>query len=224
MALRLFRSNSGKVKRAMVSLCAVTAIPLGDASLWQDLAFRKIPKNQVKFEKTTSGEVLTVDVKKSASPLIYPLPQAQKVQKVSFSLAFTGGLQGAAPKQEFEEDSVFRLGLVVKGTKTLNAFQKLIAPDWVKKLFSLAPPGSGVDRIVFLKIGRDRDMIGKTRQHPASELIEERVIAVREGPSPELKVTHVLQEPLEATAVWISIDGDQTQSEYQVKVTSITLE
>ena len=48
------------------------------------------------------------------------------------------------------DDFNLRLGLVLLGSHTLKWYQEVLAADWVKEMFKLAPEGQGIDRIYFL--------------------------------------------------------------------------
>jgi hypothetical protein len=99
--------------------------------------------------------------------------------------------------------------LVEPGERTLNFVQRRVAAHWVRKLFELAPRGSGISRIYFFNVGAERTQIGRERQHPLSDLIWERVVAVP-GPDGRFDFEHGLERPLDAIAVWLSSDGDDT--------------
>ena len=207
--------------RRLKYLFGALLIPLGDPSVWQDLAFRNIPKNTV----THQNQTMHIRVNRSASPLIYPLAHSMEVSKFKAVLKIDGQVKAVASRGEWEEDSVFRLGLVVKGTQHLNMLQKMVAPSWVVKLFSLAPPDAGIDRIVFFNVASQPELIGKVRIHPKSELMEERVVAAVASQSQnDLVLEHTLQKPLSVVAIWISIDGDDTKSDFQVDLKSLILE
>ena len=132
------------------SMLAVMAIPLDKKEAWTELAFKNIPTNTVSYSPTG----IKVAVKNSASPLVYKLDKFYKVSGFEVILKVDGDLKNDPPEKNFEEDSLFRLGLVVEGKQKLNAVKKLFAPDWVKKLFALAPEGAGLEKIYFYNVGR----------------------------------------------------------------------
>lgn len=194
-------------------------VPVHEAAAWQVLEFRRIVPNAVRF--STAGTHIAVA--SSASPLIFPLPKPTEVSRVRARVRVSGSLRGAPALAGWDEDSQFRLGLVVSGEKRLEGFSKALAPAWVKKLFSLAPEGGGVSRIVFLMLGRPPAKVGERRIHPSSELLEERIAWLADG-KPETRVLEAaLEPPGEVVAVWLSVDGDATGSAYEVLVESIEL-
>lgn len=196
---------------------AVT-VPVSEAGAWQDLHFRRIPPNAVSF----SPAGLRVSVDRSASPLIHPLPRPFKVARVRARLKLSGSLAPGAGG--WEEDSQFRLGLVESGDRRLDPFAKALAPAWVKKLYSLAPEGGGVSRIVFLMLGRAPAKVGDRRTHPSSELLEERIAWLGDGKPGERVLEAVLEPPVDTVALWVSVDGDATGSKYEVLLQSLELE
>lgn len=209
-----------KMLRAHLPLFFAAVIPLGNPAAWQDLTFSKIPKNTV--DHHNNG--ITVNVASSASPLIYPFPTSQMVSRVKVEIEIQGDIRGEPPEGTVEEDSYLRLGLVMKGSRRLNFFERTIAPNWVKKLFSLAPPGQGVEKIVFFNVARSASVIGKSRTHPSSDLMEERIVWLRKPTDTKLSLEHILPTPVEAAALWLSIDGDDTKSTYKVTLQKIALE
>ncbi|MCB0341800.1 MAG: hypothetical protein KDD59_06105 [Bdellovibrionales bacterium] len=210
--------------KGLTVLWSVLAIPLQSSNGWQNLTYRKIPANKVVFD----SEGLTIDVDKSASPLIYPLEKALAVNAVEVKLKIEGDLkfkQKMRQGQKKADDFRFRLGLVLKGENRLNFFQKAIAADWIKKLYSLAPEGVGIDKIYFLNLVDQTDLIGNTRQHPLSELISENMqwsIEHNESTEP-FALKAKLDGPHDVLAIWLSSDGDDTLSKYKVNVKSISL-
>lgn len=204
---------------ADIGLAGTVRVPVTARGAWQALEFRRIPPNRVEF--SAAGTSIRVD--KSASPLIFPLSKPVEVSHVRARVTVTGSLKGRAAAGVWDEDSQFRLGLVVTGKRRLTGMSKVLAPSWVRKLFSLAPEGGGVSRIVFLMLGRPPAKVGERRIHPSSELLEERIAWLADG-KPGSRVIEASLEPMsEVVAVWLSVDGDATGSKYEVLVESIEL-
>lgn len=196
------------------------AIPLHQASGWQLLTYNNIRPNQVSF----SEQGIEVQVNHSASPLIYPLPAALVPEDISVSLQINGDLnlgnarQGAAGSDDF----VFRLGLVRPGTKRLNFFQRAVAADWIRRLYELAPETTGIENIEFYTVYSDHRLANSHREHPLSDLVIEHFVA--EKPDNGLLTLNIKPEfdgPV--LALWISIDGDDTRSSYQVLVKELVI-
>lgn len=183
---------------------------------WLALTYNKIPANQIKFENNN----ISIKVNKSAGPLVFKLGSKKNVSSFSIS----GRLKGLKKIETsgFDEDSILRLGLVAVGEQTLTGPKKWLAADWVKQLFSLAPEGIGLDKIYFYNITNRSDQVGKLRKHPKSDLLLETVILKidREG---EFNLSHTLKAPLDTIAIWISIDGDDSASDYEITLTKLML-
>ena len=201
------------------SMLAVMAIPLDKKEAWTELAFKKIPTNAVSYSSTG----LKVEVKNSASPLVYKLDKFYKISGFEVILKIEGDLKNDPPEKIFEEDSLFRLGLVVEGKQKLSAVKKLFAPDWVKKLFALAPEGAGLEKIYFFNVGRTPASLGIKRDHPKTDLMSEEVVAVRSKNASELKINYSLKTPVNIAALWLSIDGDDTKSSFTTNIEKINL-
>ncbi|MBI5246246.1 MAG: hypothetical protein HY923_03630 [Elusimicrobia bacterium] len=196
------------------------AVPVHAAAGWEKLTYRRIPPNEVVF----SPAGIEIGVRASASPLIYPLPAPRRLSRVRVRLKISGSLKSAVEKGRWDEDSQFRLGLVVSGNKRLSGLSKAAAPAWVKRLFSLAPRGGGIDRIVFLMMGRSPSNIGDKRRHPSSDLIEERIAWLSDAKGVRLDLDSAVDPSLLVSALWISVDGDDTGSAYEVLIESIELD
>jgi len=202
-------------------LAGAIALPVQQIDNWQILQFSNIEPNRVSF----SSEGMEVNVKASASPIIYPLDEPRLVSRVEVSGELSNLLSVEAEKQGQgdNDDFTLKVGLVVTGDKTLNGFQKLFSAKWIRTLFELAPEGTGVDNIYFLNAVQDSRQLGLKRQHPLSELIYENNVWLLDKPG-EFAFVHRLDEPREVIAVWLSIDGDNTGSSYSTLIRSLRLE
>ncbi len=190
-------------------------IPLKEAD-WTVLSYGKIPANKVSFNESS----LSVKVSSSAGPIVYKLAKPEKV--IGFSVR--GNMTGKKVLEAgaFDEDSVLRMGFVATGQKTLSGPKRWFAADWVKKLFALAPEGAGLDKIYFFNLSNRAELAGKSRTHPQSDLILENIFGdpVAEG---DFNLTKNFESAIETAAIWISIDGDDSKSDFETKVNSIEL-
>jgi hypothetical protein len=202
-----------------ILIYALLVIPIDSMDPWLQLKFNKIPATEI----TVVEKNLNVAVSSSASPLVYKLKEPAKVSGFSFKLKITGEMNAEA-SEKFEEDSYFRLGLVATGDKTLGAFQRLIAADWVKKLFDLSPKGVGLDKIYFYNVAQSKKFLGQTRVHPKSELMLETVIKAKDKDSAEVAYEEKFEKTKNIVAIWISIDGDQTNSKFQTQIRELSLQ
>ncbi len=207
------------VNSQLIPLLAAVVIPLQQKG-WSEISFGKIPANKVEH----SAQQLKIQVKSSASPLVYKLDHLVNISSFQINLKFSGDLKAPAAEKKWEEDSLFRIGLVAKGDKTLSGVKKLFAPDWVKKLFALAPEGIGLDKIYFYNVGRTLSQMGLSRPHPKSELMNEEIVAVRKTGGNSMQINKSLNPPVPTSALWISVDGDDTNSEFQTTIENITLQ
>jgi len=196
-------------------------VPLTTDRGWQVLSYRGIPSHVVRF--STAG--LSIQVRKSAAPVIYPLPSPRVVRSVRAYGHISGRLDVTPDRQGQAgfDDYALRLGLVEVGPRRLGLLERRFAPAWVRKLFSLAPPGAGISRVQFFGLGVSPMQVGQRRQHPLSELLHERVVAVA-GPDGRFEMTGQCDSDVEVTAIWISADGDDTGSTFTVTLESIVLE
>lgn len=197
------------------------ALPLNEQAKWQVLQYSSLPPHRIRFSKAG----LEMAVEGSAMPLIYPLPEPVRVASIRVKGRVEGTLR-VPPQRQGEknfDDYVFRIGLVEPGERTLNFVQRQLAAAWVRKLFELAPKGSGISKIHFFNVGTENVQIGRQRQHPLSDLIMEKVVAVPRADG-RFDFAHTLDRPLDAIAVWLSSDGDDSGSKFTVLVEQIELE
>jgi hypothetical protein len=211
--------NLIKKQLQYLPLAAALIIPLNKKAGWTTTSFGKTPVNIVSY----SEKGLTIAVHKSASPLIYKLARIEKITGFEVLLHIEGGLQGTSGEKNFDEDSIFRLGLVTPGSTKLNALRRMMAPSWIKTLFALVPSGIGIDKIYFFNVGKPPQTVGAMRLYPKSDLIHEEIVALRNPLDKDMKISKHLTKPLDAAAIWLSIDGDDTQSDYKLQVEQITL-
>lgn len=199
------------------ALLAAVAIPLSSPIGWQDLKFSKIPPNRNTF--ATKG--LEITVEKSSSPLIFPLKEPTIVESFKAELEIDGDIHGFSGR--LPEDAYLRMGFVAPGERKMSWVERVAAPKWIKTLFDLAPKGSGVDKIYFFNLADAA--VGNTREYPGSKgLMVESWVAFRDPGVKKVTFTHKLQKPLETVALWLSVDGDDTQSTFKLLIKSLSLE
>lgn len=201
-------------------LAGTMRLPLNDQKEWQALQYSSLPPHRLKFSATG----LQIEVENSAMPVIHPLAGALRVSAIRVRGHVEGTLR-IPPGQQGEpkfDDYVFRIGLVESGERQLNFVQRQIAPAWVRKLYELAPPGGGISRIHFFNVGAEKAHLGRQRQHPLSELIVEKVVALPRAGG-RFDFEHALDRPLDTVAVWLSSDGDDSHSSFTVLVEEIEL-
>lgn len=202
-------------------LFAALVIPTKSMDGWRTENFSHIKSNEV----SASHKGILVRVRKSASPLIFPLKATEIVTGLKVSGEFFGLPKFsniAQQGQKGSDDYALRIGLVVPGENRLSGFKKLFASQWVKHLYSQVPSNLGLDHIHFFNITQNPSQVGETRLHSASDLIKEEFIASVEKAGP-FKYEYALKYPLKAVAVWISIDGDDTKSNYEVLIAKLEL-
>ncbi|MFK8029802.1 MAG: hypothetical protein AB8G18_06150 [Gammaproteobacteria bacterium] len=196
-------------------------VPVNNLERWSVLSFSNIEPNKVSVD----DDALLVSVRGSASPLIYQLDQPIRVTGVTVTASWSGELripEDATEGEKNADDFVLKLGLVEAGDQRLNWFQRRIAADWIKQLYKLAPKDSGVSRINFLSTTQDKEELGKSRTHPLSDLLYETRILHLETTGPFV-MSHEFSTPVETLGLWLSIDGDDTGSDFDLRIESITL-
>ena len=190
-----------------------------DKELFKVLSYSSINPNEFKFRVKD----LFIKVKGSASPLIYPLKDPKTFKELSFKAKLKGRVNyKGAQGEKGSDDFSLRVGVVYEGDKTLNFFQKAIAAKWIVTLFELAPNGTGVSEINFFNTFQDKKLKDKSREHPLSDLLVENFVSdVSNSDMIDVKVP--LDKNKKILALWISSDGDDTSSNFEVVLNEIKL-
>ena len=197
-------------------------MPTTNLADWKIEQFSNIPKNEV----TTSAKGLLIKINRSAGPLIHPLKAKTKITGFKVSGEFLGLPDFTNPLLQGEkgfDDYPLRIGFVVPGEKRLSGLKKMFAAQWVKRLYEQVQDGAGLDSVRFYNVTQNSEQVGQTRIHPNSDLLQEEFFAEvkRAGP---FSYEFQFSQPIEAVAVWISIDGDDTKSVFDVVISSLELQ
>lgn len=196
-------------------------VALDDEHRWDALKYDKRAPHTLRF----SASGLEISVNRSAMPLFYPLPQVVRVNSMRIQGRIVGRIRVTPEKQGKKgyDDYSLRVGLVEPGTTRLTAHERRTAADWVKALFDLTPAQRGIRKVHFLNLGTAKSQIGRSRQHPMSELLSEIVVAAPQ-PDGSFDYVHLFDPPMETCAVWVSVDGDDTKSSYKTIINQVELQ
>ena len=204
---------------SLLATCAFAEDVIFKESNFKILSYSSIKPNEFVFNDTS----LDIKVDSSASPLIYPLESSGKYSKMTFSARFNSKVKTSGPQgDKGHDDFSLRVGVVYEGDRTLNFFQRAVAAKWITTLFELAPKGTGVSQINFFNTYVDKRLASKSRVHPLSDLLVENFVGDL-STSNEVSVSVDLDRSKKILALWISSDGDDTQSKYIVEINQISL-
>ncbi len=189
---------------------------------WHSLEYSSIPSHEVTF----ASDHIQIKVRSSASPLIYPMKDNPLLVKQVSIKGVVSQLLNISPAEKQGEkgldDFNLRVGLVLLGAKRLEWYQKLTAADWIKQMFALAPKDQGIDHVYFLNGVLSPSLVNKKRTHPLSKYIKEHYVWLM-NQSGVFDYTYTLEQPRKTVALWISVDGDDTGSNFDLKINNITL-
>lgn len=196
-------------------------VPFILSSAWHVGNYSKITPNRVAF----TDMKLFIEVKSSASPLIYSFGSTKRISGFKISGEFKGlprmadySLQG----QKGYDDYPLRVGFIIKGDRKLNYLSRLISPDWLKKLYESIPEEKGIDRVEFFNVTQNKNELLKNRLHPNSSFIHETFFAFVKDSS-RFEYSFQFKDAMDVEAVWISSDGDDTKSNFEVDIDEIVL-
>lgn len=196
-------------------------VPVDNLDPWRQLTFNNIRPNEV----TVDDDALLIRVRSSASPLIYPFDAPVRLIDLTVTASWSGELripEDATQGDDNADDFVLKFGIVEAGERRLNWFQRRVAADWIKQLYQLAREDSGVNRINFLSTTQQQERLGESRTHPLNDLLHETRILYLDKPGPFV-MTHEFSAPVEALGLWVSVDGDNTGSDFDLRLEGITL-
>lgn len=211
-----------RIKSKILLFSSLVYIPL-NADNWKQLEYRNILPNKVSTIRE-NGDHLKISVFQSASPLVYKFERAKKLKSISLKAILNSGelsFKGAKQGEKNGDDFILRLGVVAKGSNHLNFFQKLTAPNWVMELYKLGDENTGIDRIYFYNIASS-DIKWGERIHPSSPLITEKIVGKIIDKKIEINVD--LDSSKEYLGIWISSDGDDTKSKYELQIDQLAIE
>ena len=203
------------------SLSAEESLPLNLSSGWKALDFSKGNTNRV---EELDGS-LKVIVDQSAGPLIYQFSKARNISNISFKGRTDGLVQLAGKPQGLDDtdDFVLRVGLIYAGTEKLNRLQLALAPGWIKELVHSSPNQTMISKLVLYNVANGKTEWTK-RNHPQSKgLIEEHIVQNLSQPG-QIELNIETQSANPVIGIWLSCDGDETQSKFNVWIDALTIE
>lgn len=210
-----------KIGANFVFVAGIFAVPVSEKSFFHQEEFSGIPSNKVNF--SINGIEIKVD--SSASPLVFPILPPKKITGFTVTGEFKGlpRIQNTERQgQKGADDFPLRIGFVAAGANRPNLLQRAFAPSWLRNLYSIISKESGISVVRFYNVTQNQKALGQTRQHPSSELITEEYFALQTNVG-KFDFTKTFDLPIEVLAVWISVDGDDTKSKYEVLISSLSL-
>jgi len=191
-----------------------------DPSDWHLLSYRGIPSHRI-FSKEQG---MKIEVKRSASPLVALLPQPTVANELMIRAAIDGdlNLHNQAQGTKGADDFRLRVGLIYEGDQALDSFQLALAPSWLKRLARLLPDGTGVSHVQFLNTYSDPILQNLERTHPTTKLWQEKfILDVNQMGKIDQRIT--VADAAKVIGIWISTDGDDTNSCFDVIIEQISV-
>ncbi|MBX2867124.1 MAG: hypothetical protein KTR18_00505 [Acidiferrobacterales bacterium] len=186
-----------------------------DTKDWHLLSYRGIPSHTI---SNTQG-ALSVSVKRSASPLITLLDNPRSVKELDIKATIVGDLVLSEVTQgnKGADDFRLRVGLIFAGHTVVDPFQLSVAPSWIKRLHTLLPKNLGVSHVQFWNTYLDASLANQQRIHPTTDRWRENFVLEVDA---EGKIQQRLEisETAKLLGIWISSDGDDTGSCFEVKI------
>lgn len=211
-----------RIKNNILFFYSTVIIPL-NVNSWKQFEFRNIKPNAV-TTVNQNGDHLKISVSESASPLIYKFEKTKKIKSFTVEATMLSGelkFHGIPQGELGADDFILRVGLVAKGNQQLNFLQKIVAPVWVKELHKLGKDSSGIEKIYFFNLASE-NLSWKDRVHPRSKLIAEKIVKKIDGN--KIQFTALTDLEKEYLGLWISSDGDDTKSSFELQIDKVMIE
>ena len=193
----------------------------GSCLSWREEVYPSILPNEV----SCHSDRINLRIKSSASILVRALEKPTRVQKLYIKAKVTGQMNLSGSKthgSKGADDFPLRVGLVERGQKRLGFMQRLLAPDWLVNLEKLWP-STGIKEIHFLNFVFSKHRPHWThRVHPSSKYLTEKIVGTLDARGVAEKIIEV-DNPIEVVGIWISSDGDDTESQYMVSIENLEL-
>ncbi|MCX6102941.1 MAG: hypothetical protein NT000_06725 [Proteobacteria bacterium] len=186
---------------------------------WHTSVYSDIKPNTISF---TAGS-LSIHVDSSSSPLFYMLPKPVLVRTVKVQGEISGlpSLKTKTEDSKEGDDLAFRLGLVESSVEPPSIIARFLAPNWIRILLDYLPE-QGIKTVRFLTVSQEKS-VGAFRFHPQNDLIQE-IVALRKRTPGKFEINYRFKAPAPTMALWIQPDGDDTQSQFTLKLNRIELE
>lgn len=198
-------------KKARSLFLSVIIIPLNSPENFLDLSYSKGESNIVHFEKN-----LKVEVKKSASPLFYKLPEIKKIK----SIVVKGRVNVVRPINKAKDDAYFQLGVIYKGDYRPNSFVKMFLPKWLTTVLSLHEE-HGVGQIDFHEVSAYGKKLDRKEQVRGVSMHFKTQTLLMQDRSFVLEVTPRDKEVL---GFWLRSDGDDSKAEFKLTLSSMIID
>lgn len=190
-----------------------------DLARWHKVKYAKVKANTVRQVKNR----LQISVNNSSSALVYTFDKPISVKKVGIKAEIKGEINygQTKPGDKGSDDFPIRLGFILKGKSHLNFFQKTIAPTWLIELNKISSRVGGVDKVYSLIFYSKKPSFNK-REHPLSPYFFEEVAG--KFINSKLRGEHSFSEEKKTIGLWLSSDGDDTHSSYDVIIEDVIID
>lgn len=187
---------------------------------WELLKYASVPAHRLTFARNK----LKLAVRRSASPVIYPIDKPIYARRLYVKAFIDGEINFGSRRQGEKRADDFRLrvGVIYAGDRVLDSIQLSMAPGWIQRLYALAPVEGGISRVEFFSTWSDPRLANRRRQHPTTNLWHENYVL-------EISNLGVIEQSIaipndeQILGVWLSSDGDDTGACFSVTVERIEL-
>lgn len=201
-------------------LYGLLVVPLNSKE-WSHIKFNGIKENQIKQDNTS----IQIKVDKSSSLMIYPFNAKKLITSFRIGGKVLGQLNFPFSKNQglkSTDDFTLKFGFIVSGNEKMTSFKKVFAPKWLIDIYKLFPEDTGFKNLELFEAVQNKQQKGTSRKHPSNDLIQEHFVFTisEEG---VFSFVHKLPRTLEVLGLWLSADGDNSESRFTTEIYQIEL-
>jgi len=181
------------------------------------ITFPKIPPNRF----TNEGEALVITVEQSSSFLLLPFEKPRSVEGVRFLWKSTGDLKvpdAAAEQKKGGDDGRLRVGLLLKGKAPFLPF---FAPRWIKSIRDVMKIPS--NEIMYLAVGTRNAPMTQWTSPYADDIKIMALPAEAQANGWQASEMNFIK-PMPVVGIWLTADGDDTQSAFKTWLKDLVLD
>jgi hypothetical protein len=194
-----------------VSMMSVV-LPLQGAQ-WMDLQYSDLKNNKVSM-----GEKISIQVNESASPLFHVFDKRKKISKVYVE----GKVKIEKNIDPKADDSYFQLGIIEHGNYKANAVARWFLPKWLKTLLELNRD-AGLGDIHFYGV-TDQTTLGKKKETAVTDIDMSFQNLSKIDDKGRFKLEVPVKTGNDIIGFWLRSDGDDSKAKFDVTIESITFD
>ncbi len=200
---------------------ASAEVILLQADNFEHIVFRRIKANHHLYH----DQQLQIEVDDSASFLMKPFERVRQISRVSFEWRSDGRPQiknAQHEQQRAGDDAVFKLGLLLETDNALpSPVPNPFLPPWMKRVETLLTFPS--ENMIYLVVDA-KHAVGEQWTNPYNSRVTMIPVDSFKNKQGWRQSSYRFEVPVNAVALWLMSDGDNTDSRFTAHIKNIKLE